>query len=133
MAVLGLLIGFYLGQKEGFESALTAGLASSFKVPAVFRPAESSLPIDEEPAELGQGWYVYVSISDNVGDLLKLKDLLDSNGFKGVIQKIAVADEFFYKLFVGPEDSKELAEKLIAELRREPYLPPDLRVVNITK
>jgi len=133
MGLIGILIGFYLGHREGFDTAVIAGLTSSFKVPAVPDVPNSGFAATQEPAELKEGWYVYITISESVQELLKLKDLLDSNGFRGVIQKITIADESFYKLFVGPEESKELAERLIAELRREPYLPPDIRVVNLRK
>lgn len=134
--VIGALFGGLLISVISFHKGRMAALEDSFTVKALSAPRyASSLEVDNKPSlkiePLKSGWYVLVTMEKDADTIARLKDLLSQNGFLPHVEGVSISNLVYYRLYVGPEDSKELAEKLLAELKRENYLPFDMRVTYV--
>lgn len=134
--VFGALLGGLIISVVSFHKGRMVALEDSFRVKAISAPRYgSSLEVDNKPIlkiePLKSGWYVLVTMDKDADTVAKLKDLLLQNGFMPHVEGVNISNLVYYRLYVGPEDSKELAEKLLAELKRENYLPFDMRVTYV--
>ncbi len=77
------------------------------------KPSEASLP---------SGWFVQVAAPESRSDANSLIEKLRSNGFKASIEVAVIREQQYYRVLVGPESNKELAERLLKQVTREPYL-----------
>lgn len=77
------------------------------------KPVEASLP---------SGWFVQVAAPESRSDANSLIEKLRSNGFKASIEVALIREQQYYRVLVGPESNKELAERLLKQVTREPYL-----------
>lgn len=71
------------------------------------------------------GWYAQVSAPRQIEDANKLADLLVSSGFQVAIERATVRGEQYFRVLVGPEGSRELAQRMKQQLVREPYVTGD--------
>lgn len=84
------------------------------------RPTEKPKKVEE--SSLVKGWFVQVAASQEKADADKLIEKLKTNGFKASIEVALVREQKYYRVLVGPESSKELADRLLTQVSREPYL-----------
>lgn len=79
-----------------------------------------------------RGWFAQVAAPKEREDADELAAKLRSSGFVVVIENAQVRGEAYYRVLVGPEESRNQAEILIKQLKRERYLDgePFLRMVK---
>jgi cell division septation protein DedD len=89
---------------------------------------ESSLIRSVLPA----GWFAQVAAPRQLKDAEELSRKLKSSGFKIMIEQANVRGEEYFRVLVGPEDSRSHAQELLGQLGRESYLrgEPFLRLVR---
>ena len=87
-------------------------------------PATPTIKATQKPSEasLPSGWFVQVAAPESRVDANGLIEKLRSNGFKASIEVALIRDQQYYRVLVGPESNKELAERLLKQVAREPYL-----------
>ena len=131
------------------DRAVVAALAAKSTPPSLVREPQvlpTSVPsqtrvVQTPPAvvkpinvkeNLAKGWYAQIVAQKSVNDADAIGQILKGSGFSVVIEKADVRGERYYRLLVGPEDSKTEAERLITQLKREKSLrsEPFLRVVK---
>ena len=83
-------------------------------------------------AALARGWYAQIAAPKALADANELGRKLKAAGFAVGVEKAVVRGENYYRIVVGPEDSREQAERLIAQLKRENIFrgDPFLRMVK---
>jgi len=69
-----------------------------------------------------RGWYAQVAAPQGRADAEGLSSKLREFGFISVIEEARVRDQSFFRVLVGPESSRLHAERLVAQLKREPYI-----------
>lgn len=111
-----------------------AGIAVA--VPAVEpqRPSvEAPKPVENNRAVVvPKGWFAQVAAPRKRSDADDLAGKLRSSGFKVAIETANVRGEEYYRVLVGPEDNRALAERLVSQLGRERYISgqPFIRLVK---
>jgi hypothetical protein len=75
-----------------------------------------------EYADLDKGWYVQVSAPALESDALSLSDKLRTSGFAVVIEKAKVQERYYYRVLVGPEETRLTSERMLQQLFREKYI-----------
>jgi cell division septation protein DedD len=77
------------------------------------------------------GWYAQVSAPQEVDDANNLARKLKNSGFRPVIEKAHVRGQSYFRVLVGPEDNRDQAMRLKAQLVREKYVKGDPFVKRI--
>lgn len=89
-------------------------------------PTPKPTPVPtKEPASFAKppdGWYVQVATIRNAEEAKKLSKSLYSTGFASEVEIFKLGNETYYRVLVGPETSKEYADRLVEQLGREKYL-----------
>ncbi len=90
--------------------------------------AEPSVP----KGPLPHGWFAQIVAPKSSQEAESMAKKLKAAGFPVVIENALVRDENYYRVLVGPEDSRDQAERLIGQLKRESYIKADpfLRMVK---
>lgn len=135
--ILGsVVVGFFLtlfsysvGRSAGLKDALEVELHNQPKFSAIKMDPDLERKTSFEP--ISPGWYVLVTMDKNLDTIVRLRDMLVENGFGASVETLTISNVTFYRLYAGPETTKDLAEKLLAELKRENYLPFDMRVTYV--
>jgi len=81
---------------------------------------------------LPKGWFAQVGAMQSLSDAEGIATKLKSSGFAVMIESAQVRGESYFRIMVGPEKSREQADILVSQLRRERYIEGDpfLRVVK---
>lgn len=74
---------------------------------------------------LPKGWFAQVGAPDNRAEAERLGRSLKSSGFPVVIEQAKVRGQEYYRILVGPEDTRQQAERLMGQLKREPAVKAD--------
>lgn len=101
--------------------------------PAAKKEPEPALRIDQkETSALPRGWFAQVAARQKEGEARQIAEKLRGSGFPVVVESADVNGERYYRILVGPEDSKQTAERLVGQLKREPYIQgnPFVRAVR---
>lgn len=85
-----------------------------------------------EGAVIPKGWFAQVSAQNSKADADSLVTKLKSSGFKVFIEDANVHGEDYFRILVGPEDTRAHAEALVEQLSREKYLKgaPFIRMIK---
>ncbi|MCB0319597.1 MAG: SPOR domain-containing protein [Bdellovibrionales bacterium] len=74
-------------------------------------------------APLNVGWYVQVAAPTAEGDARRLVAKLRGSGFReSRVQEATVNGVRYYRVLVGPETNSVLAQRLLGQVAREPYI-----------
>lgn len=73
-------------------------------------------------SKLSKGWYAQVAAPKAIKDAEELSDKLRKSGFEVSVERTQVKGEDYYRVLVGPEETKQLGDRLVSQLRREPYI-----------
>ncbi|MCB0352830.1 MAG: SPOR domain-containing protein [Bdellovibrionales bacterium] len=78
------------------------------------------------------GWYVQVAAPKARSDADSLAQKLRSSGFQITIETANVRGEKYFRVLVGPEDNRTLAQRLSGQVKREPYVQgePFIKVIR---
>ena len=82
--------------------------------------------------DIPSGWFAQIAAPKQIDDARQLGDKLKKSGFAVVIEAAQVRGEDYFRVLVGPENSKSQADVLLKQLKRETYLKgePFLRMVK---
>ncbi len=75
--------------------------------------------------QLSRGWFAQVAAPKKRADADALVGKLRKSGFRVTIENADVRGEEYFRVLVGPEDNRQMAERLIGQLKREKYLQGD--------
>lgn len=94
--------------------------------PAPVKPAKPPLVVKadepaktEKPAVDGAAWVVQVGSFSNSANALKLRDKLRAKGFTAFVEKVAGGESTVYRVRVGPELKREIADELRDKLQKQ--------------
>lgn len=73
-------------------------------------------------AAVPRGWFAQVAAPKELKDAESVASKLKRSGFPVVIETAKVRGENYYRILVGPESSQDHANRLLGQLKREPYL-----------
>ncbi len=81
---------------------------------------------------LPKGWFAQIAAPKSVGEAESVARQLKAAGFSVMIERADVRGDQYFRLLVGPEVSKEQAERLIAQVKREKVIKGDpfLRLIK---
>jgi len=98
--------------------------------PAVLRSEAD--PTDYVVAVVPRGWFAQVAAPGDKEDAIGLASMLHQAGFPVLIENARVRGQNYFRVLVGPEETRQLAERLVSQLKRERYLydDPFIRLVN---
>jgi len=85
-------------------------------------PALETSSAEGRSTSVPRGWYAQVAAPQVRADAEGLSGKLREFGFASVIEEARVRDQSFFRVLVGPEASRLHAERLVAQLKREPYI-----------
>jgi len=68
------------------------------------------------------GWYAQVAAPEKLGDAQRLFSKLRDSGFPVVIEHARVRGTVYYRVLVGKEATRERANRMVDQLRRETYI-----------
>ena len=96
--------------------------------PTAVKPTATPKPAKtEKAADIGEtipkGWFAQVAAPRKKEDAASLSKQLRKSGFAVIVEVAQVRGEQYYRILAGPEQSRAQAEKLVQQLKREPYLP----------
>jgi cell division septation protein DedD len=92
-------------------------------VPPVRQVSPPASTAKEPTTPLRAGWYVQVAAPKSIDEAKSLINQLRENGFgDSSIQSAEVRGELYYRVLVGPEENAVLAQRLLEQLAREPYI-----------
>jgi cell division septation protein DedD len=83
-------------------------------------------------AVIPNGWYAQIAAPKQITDAQEVASNLKKSGFAVMIETAQVRGKPYYRVLVGPENSKSQADILLKQLKRESYLKgePFLRMVK---
>ncbi len=91
--------------------------------PAPAKPAKPPLVVKadeaDKPAIDGAAWVVQVGSFSNSANALKLRDKLRAKGFTAFVEKVAGGESTVYRVRVGPELKREIADELRDKLQKQ--------------
>jgi len=89
-------------------------------------------PTDYVVAVVPRGWFAQVAAPGDKEDAIGLASMLHQAGFPVLIENARVRGQNYFRVLVGPEENRQLAERLVSQLKRERYLydDPFIRLVN---
>lgn len=110
------------------ESSKTAAVAEKPAAKAVQKEKTSPLVRDVLPS----GWFAQIAAPRKMQDANALAGKLKASGFPVMIEVAKVHGDEYYRVLVGPEQTRARAERLNDQLKRESYIQgaPFLRVVK---
>lgn len=73
-------------------------------------------------SRVSTGWYAQVAAPQRIQDATSLASKIRSAGFPVAVQKAEVRGERYYRVMVGPEDTRTLATRLVGQLKREAFI-----------
>ena len=121
-------------EKERLEKEKKAeerkAAAEKREAEAAARKLESaSVPSSSQP---GSGWYAQVAAPRLKSDADNMARRLRSSGFSVRIETAKIRGEEYYRVLAGPEGSRDQADRLVGQLKRESYLEgePFVRMVK---
>ena len=104
------------------------------KVAALTPPARATEPAadDQIQSVLPRGWFAQVAAPRKLKDADILAKKLKGSGFATVIETANVRGQDYFRVLVGPEETRKQAQVLVDQLKRETYIPgePFLRLVR---
>jgi cell division septation protein DedD len=106
--------------KEASRPPAASSLTRSVTDP---RPGSASPGLIRE--RLPKGWFAQVGAPDNRAEAERLGQNLQASGFPVVIEQAKVRGQEYYRILVGPEDTRQQAERLMSQLKREPAVKAD--------
>jgi cell division septation protein DedD len=112
------------------------------KEKAAEKPSSSPAKLNSESAEktqkgsLGQettlvtstvphGWFAQIVAPRSQSEAESMARHLKGSGFSVVIENATVRGEQYFRVLVGPEENRQQAERMIGQLKREPYIKAD--------
>ncbi|MCB0319122.1 MAG: SPOR domain-containing protein [Bdellovibrionales bacterium] len=78
-----------------------------------------------------RGWYAQLAAPRIVSDANTLANKLRSSGFPVMIEKAVVRNQEYFRVLVGPEQNKTLANRLLEQIKREPYISGEPFIRNV--
>ena len=78
-----------------------------------------------DSSRLPKGWFAQVAAPKKRDDADTIARQLKGSGFKVVIESALVRGEAYFRILVGPEGTREQADRLIQQLKRESYIKSD--------
>lgn len=72
--------------------------------------------------KVSSGWYAQVAAPKELTDADGMANNLKGSGFSVAIEVAKVRGQEYYRVLVGPENSRVLANRLLSQVKREPYL-----------
>jgi hypothetical protein len=81
---------------------------------------------------LQEGWYCQVLASQTQSDSQSIAQKLRASGFPVVLEEAIVNGKSYFRVLVGPESTREMATRLVDQLKREPSVTskPFIRLVR---
>jgi cell division septation protein DedD len=78
------------------------------------------------------GWYAQVAAPTSKAEADSFASKLKENGFRVYVEKAQVNNENYYRILVGPEESRSQGEALVKQLNREAYIKgtPFLKMIK---
>lgn len=70
----------------------------------------------------GEKWYAQVSAPNTLSEANALQKQLRNSGFNVTISKVQVGKNQVFRVLVGPEKNKEIATRMINQLKREKFI-----------
>lgn len=106
----------------------TAKVAEANKKPEIaekpaVKPTDSTASLVRR--SLGKGWYAQVAAAPSLTEAEGLARKLKESGFPVLIETTKVQGTAYYRIVVGPETSRQQAQILVNQLKREPYIKED--------
>ena len=79
-----------------------------------------------------RGWFAQIMAPRSQAEAETLARKLQGSGFSVIIENARVRGEQYYRVLVGPEETRQQSERLLAQLKREPYIKasPFIRMVK---
>ena len=103
--------------KPSAEKEKQAAPAKPQEKPLVVKSETSSEP--KKPAQEPTSWVVQVGSFSNSANAIKLRDKLRSRGYTAFVEKLADGGNTVYRVRVGPELKREIAESLRDKLQKQ--------------
>lgn len=69
-----------------------------------------------------KGFYAQIASTEKEQDATELAKKIRDSGFKAVIEQTQVNGTRYYRVLTGPEDTRGHANRLVDQLKREPYV-----------
>ncbi|MCB0309667.1 MAG: SPOR domain-containing protein [Bdellovibrionales bacterium] len=107
------------------------GLNSASKDQSISKIVATQNELKRSPSEQStstpkrSGWYAQVAAPKAKGDADTLANRLRTSGFRVTIETAQVRGENYYRVLVGPEDTRVLAERLVSQVKRERFIQGD--------
>ena len=81
---------------------------------------------------LPKGWFAQIAAPKSISEAESVARQLKAAGFSVMIERADVRGDLYFRLLVGPEVSKDQAERLIAQVKREKIVKSDpfLRLIK---
>ena len=83
---------------------------------------ENNIEIQNSKNKIKSGWYVQTLSSKDSSVANRLISVLKQSGFPAAIETTKLGNENLYRVLVGPESSKEYADRLANQVSREKYI-----------
>ncbi|MGI6680735.1 MAG: SPOR domain-containing protein [Bdellovibrionota bacterium] len=127
------------GYRGGYQGGVQGGRRAPQQVGEYQRP---QLPQREQvgsqnpslartrQASIQKGYYVQIASLSNEMDANILVNKVNSSGFKTKVQTTIVSGVKYYRVLSGPEDTHIHAQRMVEELKREPYITSNPFVVE---
>lgn len=108
--------------------ATTAEGVKEAKLPVAPKSSSNSLIREVLP----KGWFAQVAAPRQIADAEGLARKLEKSSFPVIVQEANVRGQIYYRVMVGPKDSRQGCEKMISQLKKENYLrgEPFLRLIK---
>lgn len=82
----------------------------------------ADVPEKVADAPLQKGWYAQVAAPKDLSEARGLAGKLHQSGFASTVEVANVRGEKYFRVLVGPETNRVYAERLVQQLRGEPYI-----------
>lgn len=107
-----------------------AVVAATVAPEPTIKPAAKA--VDSARAKVQRGWFAQVAAPNKKADADALVRKLKSSGFNVVVESAKVRGEEYFRVLVGPEETRSMAEQLVLQLNREAYIDgaPFVRMVK---
>jgi cell division septation protein DedD len=110
-----------LAAKEALAKEAALKKSEAEKQKASASSAGSGLVRDTLP----RGWFAQVAAPDNRAEAEGLARKLQKSGFQVMIENAKVRGQEYFRVLVGPEETRQQSERLLGQLKREPGLKAD--------
>ena len=117
------------------SSAKASGQADAGKISAVKTPLAKSTRAEQPVVvakSVSKGWYAQIAAPQTQREAEAIAKGLRQSGFPVVIESVRIRKQEYFRVLAGPETSRQQANRLLAQLKREPDLKADpfLRMVK---